>query len=256
MAGAPTGTARVVGARLSRGGLVGVAAVGVGLLLILAGDSLATWPTAALPPDLPQAERDRLCQVTERVSVTARSNGEAFRVRRDVFEYLLDHPEFATHVIRALEIGRYRIWREPDGLWLDDGAGALVQFHVVYAASGSRVFFLEGRYQPAVLPAIYGRVVVILEYLIEPAAEGKSLITPAMASFVRIDNTLLDALTRLFTAVVAPRATRVTKRVVVDIARTARTIDDDPVRVDAALRARPDVPPRELAEFGRLLARR
>ena len=62
----------MVGARLSRGGLVGVAAVGVGLLLILAGDSLATWPTAALPPDLPQAERDRLCQVTERVSVTAR----------------------------------------------------------------------------------------------------------------------------------------------------------------------------------------
>jgi len=55
---------------------------------------------------------------------------------------------------------------------------------------------------------------------------------------------------------VAPRATKVTKRVVVDIARTARTIDDDPVRVDAALRARPDVPPRELAEFGRLLARR
>src|SRR5207237_29059 len=89
-----------------------------------------------------------------------------------------------------------------------------------------------------------------LEYLIEPAAEGKSLITPAMASFVRIDNTLLDALTRLFTAVVAPRATRVTKRVVVDIARTARTIDDDPVRVDAALRARPDVPPRGRARSG------
>ena len=255
MAGAPTAGARVVGARRSCGRLVGIAA-GVGLLLVLAGDAPATWPTAALPADLPQAERDRLSQVTERVSVTARSNGEAFRVRRDVFEYLLDHPEFATHVIRALEIGRYRIWREPDGLWLDDGAGALVQFHVVYAASGSRVFFLEGRYQPAVLPAIYGRVVVILEYLIEPAAGGKSLITPAMASFVRIDNALLDALTRLFTAVVAPRATKVTKRVVVDIARTARTIDDDPARVDAALRVPPDVPPRELAEFGRLLARR
>jgi len=132
-----------------------------------------------------------VARLAESADVATRVDAVPFVARLPVFEYLLDHPEFATHVIRALEIGRYRIWREPDGLWLDDGAGALVQFHVVYAASGSRVFFLEGRYQPAVLPAIYGRVVVILEYLIEPAAGGKSLITPAMASFVRIDNALL-----------------------------------------------------------------
>src|SRR5690348_2744329 len=201
MRGAPT-------ERRLRRQSVKVAAAGVGLLLIFAGSALATWPAAALPQDLPEPERARLQQVTENASVSAQSNGESFLVRADIFEYLLDHPEFATHVIRALEIGRYRIWREPDGLWLDDGAGALVQFYVVYAAHGSRVFFLEGRYQPAVLPAIYGRVVVILEYVVEPVADGKSLITPAMASFVRIDNALLDALTRLFTAVVAPRATK------------------------------------------------
>src|SRR5437899_9356907 len=173
MAGAPTAGACVVGARRSCGRLVGIAA-GVGLLLVLAGDAPATWPTAALPADLPQAERDRLSQVTERVSVTARSNGEAFRVRRDVFEYLLDHPDFATHVIRALEIGRYRIWREPDGLWLDDTAGALVRFRIAYATRGSRIFYLQGRYQPQVLPAIHGRVVVLLDYTIKPQADGKS----------------------------------------------------------------------------------
>jgi hypothetical protein len=77
-----------------------------------------------------------------------------------------------------------------------------------------------------------------------------------MASFVRIDNAVIGMLARLFTAVVAPRATRVTQRMVVDIARTARAIDDDPVRVTSMLRARPDVPPRELAEFDRLLAGR
>jgi len=230
--------------------------LGVVLLLMLAAGASATSPTAALPRDLPQSERDRLSQVTEHVSVTARSSGEPFRVREDVFEYLLDRPDFATQVIRALGIGRYRIWREPDGLWLDDGAGALVRFHVVYATRGRRVFFLDGRYHPGFVPAIHGRVVVILEYAIEPAANGKSLITPAMASFVRIDNALFDALTRLFTAIIAPRAARVTSRIVVDIARTARAIDEDPARVDAAVSARPDVPPRELTDFRRLLAHR
>lgn len=235
---------------------VGFAATGAGLLLVLAGSAFATRPTAALPQDLPEHERVRLEQVTEHASVTAQSNGEAFVVRGDVFEYLLDHPEFATHVIRALEIGRYRIWREPDGLWLDDDAGALVQFHTSYAARGSRIFYLRGRYQPSVLPTIRGRVVVVLEYRVEPASGGKSLITPTMTSFVRIDNGLVEALARLFRGVVAPRAAKVTSRIVVDIAKTSSAIDQDPIRVDEALRKRPDVPLRELVEFRRLLAQR
>jgi hypothetical protein len=77
-----------------------------------------------------------------------------------------------------------------------------------------------------------------------------------MASFVRIDNAVFGVLARLFAAIIAPRATRVTNRIVVDIAKTARAIDSDPDAVDAALRARPDVPAGDLAEFRRLLARR
>jgi hypothetical protein len=234
---------------------IGFAMAGVGMLVIFAGSALATLPTAALPPDLPEADRLLLQQVIDHVSVAARANGETFLVRTDMFEYLLDHPEFATHVMRALAIARYRIWREPDGFWLDDSGGALVRFDVIYAAHGSRVFYMRGRYQPPVLPAIHGRVVAILEYRVEPTSGGKSLITPALASFVRIDNGFVEALTRLFKAVVAPRATKVTSRIVVDIAKTARAIESDPLRVEDALRSRPDVPPRELAEFRRLLAR-
>ena len=236
---------------------IGIAVAGVSMLMVFAAaGALATSPAASLPADLPEADRVLLGEVLDHVSVTARSNGDTFLVRSDMFEYLLDHPEFATHLMRALEIARYRIWREPDGLWLDDGAGALVRFHVVYAAYGSRVFYLRGHYQPPVLPAIHGRVVVILEYRSEPTGGGKSHITPALASFVRIDNGFVEALARLFKAVIAPRAAKVTSRIVIDIAKTARVIESDPGRVDEALGRRPDVPARELAEFRRLLARR
>jgi len=226
------------------------------LLLFLTASARATAPAAALPADLPTAERARLSEVTERASVSARSVSDTFRVRRDLFEYLLDHPELASHIIQALQINRFRIWREPDGLWLDDRAGSLVTFQTVYAAPGSRVFFMQGRYQPAVLPAIYGRVVAVLEYTVAPADQGKSLIALAMATFVRIDNAVYGVLARLFTAVIAPRATRVTNRIVVDIAKTARVIDSDPDAVIAAVRDRSGVPLDDLAEFRRLLARR
>jgi hypothetical protein len=96
-------------------------------------------------------------------------------------------------------------------------------------------------------------VVVVLEYRVEPKAGGKSLITPAMSSYVRIDNGFVEALARLFKAVVAPRASKVTSRIVIDIAKTSRAIESDPLRVDDVLRQRPDVPQREFAEFRRLL---
>src|SRR5207247_10688875 len=50
----------LLGARPARARLAGVAAAGVSLLLLLAGSARATSPTAALPPDLPEAERARL----------------------------------------------------------------------------------------------------------------------------------------------------------------------------------------------------
>ena len=77
--------------------------------------------------------------------MSARSGSDTFRVRRDLFEYLLDHAELASHIIQALQINRFRIWREPDGLWLDDRAGSLVTFQTVYAAPGSCIFFMQGR---------------------------------------------------------------------------------------------------------------
>ena len=57
-------------------------------------------------------------------SVATRVAAPAFPARREVFEYLLDHPELASHVTRALKVARYRIWRTRDGLFLDDGWGA------------------------------------------------------------------------------------------------------------------------------------
>src|SRR5262249_58963636 len=97
--------------------------------------------------------------VVDQASLSTRMQGESFVARGDVFEYLLDHPEFATHVTRALKTARYRIWRTPAGLMLDDGWGAVGAVEVVYGAPGVRVFYAKGEYEQNTFTRVRGRAV-------------------------------------------------------------------------------------------------
>src|SRR5207247_10842793 len=143
-------------------------------------------PGPSLPAEIPAAERGRLAAIAETASLATHAAGEPFVARREVFEYLLDHPEFATHVTRTLRLARYRIWREPDGLWLDDGWGAVGRFSVVYAGNGTRVMHARGGYTHWLLPTIRGQAVVVIEYGVQPAGDGKSLISAAVTGFVKL----------------------------------------------------------------------
>src|SRR5437899_3916530 len=155
---------------------------------LLASNALGARPSATLPAQIPPAERARLQEVAEGASVSVQASGEPFVARRDVFEFLLDHPELATHLTRALRLARYRIWRGPEGLWLDDGWGVVGRFSVVYAASGTRVVYAGGQYQSALLPSIHGQAVVVIEYGVDPTGNHRSLITPAVTGVVQLDH--------------------------------------------------------------------
>lgn len=186
--------------------------------------------------------------------MSARAAGEPFLARPDVFEFLLDHPEFATHVTRALRLARYRIWRGPEGaLWLDDGWGVVGQFSVVYATTGTRVVYAHGQYQSGLLPSIRGQAVVVIEYGLTPAADRRSLISPAVTGFVKLDSKFIALAGMLAGSVATAKAEKEAKRFVRLFARASRAIEENPAHVHESVRQRPDVPPRELEEFRRLL---
>ena len=223
-------------------------------LLALAGVAVAA-PALVLPADLPDPERARLRSVTDRATITGQVQGEGFVLRGDVFEFLLDHPELASHVARTLEIGRYRVRREADGLWLDDGRGSVGRFEVVYAGPGTRVAHLRGTYQPRYLPSIRGEAVAVFEYVATPAPGARLHITPALTGFIRLDNPVIALASRLLHDVATARAERIARRFVDDVARTARALEAEPARVLEELRRRPDAPAREVEEFAQLLTR-
>jgi hypothetical protein len=229
------------------------AAAGIAAILLVSS-ALAAKPSPILPAQIPAHERTRLQEIAEGASVSAQAAGEPFLARADVFEFLLDHPEFATHVTRALKLARYRIWRGPEGgLWLDDGWGVVGQFSVVYASQGTRVVFAHGQYQSGLLPSIRGQAVVVIEYGVSPAADRRSLISPAVTGFVRLDSRIIALAGMLASSVATAKAEKEAKKFVRLFARASRAIEDNPAHVHEAVRRRPGVPAQDLEAFRRLL---
>src|SRR5207247_959700 len=88
-----------------RGRAAGTIALGLGFVSVVAAAGVA------LPPDLPRSHRARLEAIAQTAAVSTHVAADPFVARPEVFEYLLDHPEFATRVTRVLKAARYRIWR-------------------------------------------------------------------------------------------------------------------------------------------------
>ena len=225
-------------------------------VVVFLGLSVSIASAAAipsLPSNLPAPERARLERVADEASVATRVATEPFVTRREVFEYLLDHPEFATHVTRTLRLARYRVWRTPAGLFLDDGWGATGHFSVVHAAAGTRVMYARGSFRQTALPTVHGEAVAMIEYEVTPAAGGRDLVHATVSGFVKLDSAVLALVTKVAGVIAQRKADLEARRLIRVFARVSRAIEDDPSGVYERLRQRPDVPGREMEEFGRLL---
>jgi hypothetical protein len=222
---------------------------------------LAAWLSTAgaepaapvLPEQVPAEDRARLMRVAEAASVSTHVDAEPFVSRAAVFEYLLDHPEFATHVTQALKLARYRIWHTAEGLYLDDGWGVTGHFTVVYAGRGKRVMYAWGQYKPRVLPSIRGQAVVMLEYGFQPAAQGRDVVSSTVTGFVKLDNRVLAAASKLASNLAQTKADTEARKLMKVFARVSQAVHDNPAGVCEQLRQRPDTPARELEEFRQLL---
>jgi len=191
--------------------------------------------------------------VTENASLSVRVPGEPFIARRETFEYLLDHPEFASHVTRMLKYARYKIWRTSTGLGIDDGWGTVGTFELVHSGDGLRLMQARGVYQHKILPDIHGEAVVVIDYTVQPAPEGKQLISPNVAGYVKLDSRLLTIATKVASAAATSKGEKEAKRLVKVFAKTTHAVEADPVGVIEKLRQRPEVPVAELEEFRTLL---
>ncbi len=216
-------------------------------------DSPATKPVLPLGLPATHFSRARLDEVTRNPSVSARAESEVMVGRPEVVEFLLDHPDFATHITRALRLARYRIWRTDDGMFIDDGWGATGQLTVVHAAGGTRMLYAKGEFQHKLLPSIPGEAVVTIDYETWPTQDGRHLVQARLAGQLKIDSGFATLMLKIASRVAQEKAAKESRRLLQTFAKVLRAIDETPAAVYASLRARPDVPTHELERFRVLL---
>jgi hypothetical protein len=185
--------------------------------------------------------------------VSTRVEGQTHFMQPEVFEYLLDHPEFASHVTRALRLARYRIWQAAGERWLDDGWGTRGRFVLVHAEPGRRVFHARGAYETRFLPDMRGEAVAILEYTFRPAGDGRTLVESWATGYLQVDNGFLRVLGRVARPFVQAKADKEAGQLLRVFARVSRAIEENAAEVYQRVRERPDVPRPELHLFRGLL---
>ena len=205
-----------------------------------------------LPPGVPPAELARIEKVLAQATVSARVEAEPYPLRLDVFDYLLDHPDFATQVTRALKLARYRIWRTADGLNLDDGWGVTGLITPMYGGRGLRVIYARGRFEQRALPDISGQAVILLRYADGPGSMGRPELATTMEVFAQLDSAMVATLAG---SIARSKATSEARHVLKVFSRLSTHLERRTDEVLAELGRRPDVSRAELDGFRKVLGR-
>jgi hypothetical protein len=208
--------------------------------------TLDVLPLAVSTAVLDAPARARAESVLARSIFAQRVDGIRFRSREAIYRFLLDHPDFASSVARALRVGQYQLLPLVDGYWGDDARGATGMIRVLYADETRRLYHLQGRYQHRFLPAIEGQLLILLEFRHEvDEVDGVAVVDQSLTGHVRIDTPMVGGLVHLVRALsrsaVEQAVERKVRRFFGTVARVSRWAHDEPDELLAALEGHPDV---------------
>ncbi len=235
---------------------------GVSGTTVLAVALLAAWATADLSRqslDIPWerldvASQQRLREVTERAIFFRDILGIAVKSPQPVFDFLIEHPDFAATAGRILGIVKYRIVQERNGVFLgDDAHGATGTFELAYAEPGKRIYLARGTFVKRFFPTINGRIVLVMVYEHRTDQTGNSLVMNDVRGYLRIDNRLLGILARIARPVVGPIVDRKVLRTFAAAAKLTEQVSRDPAVLYRTLEASQEINKSDLREFRKAL---
>src|SRR5205085_1236421 len=114
----------------------------------------------------------------------------------------------------------------------------------VYNGGTTRVMYARGIYQKRLLPDIHGEAVIMIEYGVRPAPDGKHFIAAAVSGYVKLDSGLLALAAKLATPIARAKAEKEAKTLVNVFAKVSRAADEQPAALCQELAQQPDVAPR------------
>ena len=230
------------------------------LLAWMAGLSLAASENGLVPfSRLTRDDRQALEEVVRGPTLSREVKGVKFRSRKEVYEYLLNHPDFAAAVARAFGLSEYQIVKDVevvrasgDSYWGTDGTGVTGHFRVVYADEKKRVFFLDGTLNKKWLPTIFARSVMVLIFEYKANGEG-SYVENDLYGYIKIDNTFVAYLVKLLQPIIGSMAHEKIKHILSVGATVSELAYRDPAGFLRKLEESPGLPRQELDGFRRII---
>jgi hypothetical protein len=180
-------------------------------------------------------------------------DGLWYRSRKEAFDFLMEHPDFAANVARVLREGKYRVWQTAAGYEADDGRGARGFFKPVFADGDWRIFYLEGRYDQPFLPTLAGQLVLVMETAHRANSGGTSYAETRVACFLRLDNAILKLLAQVAAPLSRSLMDRRIRRFFRHVERVSQRAYDDPEGLAEELARHPDLPGERVAQFRQAL---
>ncbi len=181
-----------------------------------------------------------LREVIEGAVFVGEKRGVAFRGHRMVFEYLLNHLDFASQLARALDLSDFVIEQTENGSYeatTPRGGWALLK--VIYADREKRVVLAQGK---------YGRAVAVLQYASFQDG-GESYMVNDLYGYVRADNPILNLLLGFFGGTVHNRV----EQVFLSVAELSERAYDAPDSFTEDLLDHPEVQTGHLLRFAKIL---
>jgi len=206
-------------------------------------------PWDRLAPDASGLVRD----VVTRPLVARQINGITYKSRPEIFHYLLDHPDFAANMSRAIKVGKYRVTPVSGGYDADDGRGVHGFLKPVYADAQRRIFYLAGRYDPPLFPSMAGRAVLVLDALHVAGPDGTNRAVVTVIGFLKVDNVLARIVAKVLRDFTQTAVDRKVQRFFRHVEKVSVRAADDPAGLAQEIQRHPELPAGQVAEFSRLL---
>jgi hypothetical protein len=241
-----------------------IAAAGLALGLLLGGETARAQETGLtlheasrqrnIPWDRLDLDAYELVRDVVKAAAVAREVRDiTFRSHKPVFDFLFDHPDFAADVARILREGKYRVRRVGSLYEADDGRGVRGVMKPLLSEEGRRLFYLEGRYDPPLLPALSGRLVILLDTEHVDGPDGVTYCAMKFSGFLKLDSLVADAFARVVQTFSEDQVDRRVRRFFGHVAAVSRRAYDDPEGLAALLGGRAELPADQVTAFRELL---
>lgn len=208
--------------------------------------------TLPFPEDILQGERGKSAkEVVEDSTVHREMSGLRLWCDQPVFEYLLEHPDFAASLARAAGLLKYTVERRgEEEYWANDHDGLTGSLTILQPETGRALLYADGTYKTGII-RIPGRLAIVMRFS-EGREDNVPYVDNTFSGYIRLDAALLDVLARLFRPIVARKMEKQVHWFFRKVNRLMARLYDDPEALLQQLP--PETWQREAEELRSLLA--